>query len=106
MQRDVKLHHPLFGNKHGTFFNIMCFLYLLDILIIPNGIQLFVLVAILVMIFFWDSIVHADHWSLWVITRAIQIVCALQVLLTFAISLPYIADNWESGESLLSIGVC
>lgn len=71
MQRDVKLHHPLFGNKHSVFFILMCLVYLLDTLIIPNGIQLFVLVTILVMIFFWDRIVNEDHWSLAAITRAI-----------------------------------
>ena len=75
MQSEVKLHHPLFGNKQQTYFALMCMLQLLDTFMIPNLIQLFILVLTLILILFWEPIVNKNHWSLLVLTRISELVC-------------------------------
>ena len=106
MQSEVKLQHPMFGSKYKSFFKLMYLLYFLDTLLIPNIIQLLVLIFLLSVIYLWDFIVKRDHWSLLVILRVIQLVCISQALLTFSISMPVFADSWQQGKSLLTFGIC
>ena len=95
MQKDVKLHHPLFGNKHKSYFVLVCALYIIDAFLIPNMIQLLVTMLMLIILYLWNIIVKRDHWTRMVIIRFIQILSVLQVLATIAIDLPFIADSWQ-----------
>lgn len=71
MQKDIKLHHPLFGNKHKAYFTMLCILYLLDTFLIPNVIQLVVTALVLTIIYLWAPLVTRDHWVRMLIIRSV-----------------------------------
>ena len=53
MQSEIKLHHPLFGNKQKALFTVSLALQLCDAFLLPNAIQLFVLILGLILVIFW-----------------------------------------------------
>ena len=106
MQKEIKIHHPIFGNTHESYFKLVCSMYLIDTFLIPNAIQLVVMVLILTILFLWDQIVVRDHFTRMVIIRFIQVISMLQAMISFAIYMPFIADKWQNEHNLLGLGIC
>ena len=103
----MKLLHPAFGRAHRYLFLIAYLLYLLDTFLVQTLVQLAMLCALLLLMFAWEPVVQGGKRRKWAALRILQITTVLQLLATYAVSVPLVGqllqDRYGTVFTLLGV---
>ena len=94
-QIETKLLHPVFGREQEKLFILAYALYLADALVVQTFVQLALIIVLLLLMYAWEPIVKGGLRRRYAIMRAIQVAGIVQLLITYASSLPA-SEAWLS----------